>query len=177
MWLAHIFRDDVAWSIFGLLLFTNHLNASAARAGCRFKDVHIFKVTHLSVNGPSLVIFWKNVCGWSNIKSLAIQSSTTQNISPHKILSTDAPTSCKMIDPLELIDIFYTARFKQPCPQQIPVCTVRMSKACHFKCIYNTIIGMCALGDFEWKLHAWVELFLFVLHNTFQVRRQWSLFL
>lgn len=133
MWLAYVFTDYVATPFFNLLFLTNNSNTPTTWACCRFHYVHTFELTYFSVYAPSFVIIRKYVCHRSYIKSFTIKSPHPLNILPHKIFSTNAPTSSKVVCMLKLIYSLNAIYFKKTSPQNIPLISwCYKVKASHF---------------------------------------------
>ena len=91
VWLAHIFRYDIATSFLYLLVLANHTDASTATGRTRFHDVHVLEVVDFSIDLPPLVILREDISGRTDIKSFAMKTFHPLDIAPHVIFSTYCP--------------------------------------------------------------------------------------
>ena len=109
---AYIFTHNIAASFLYLLFLADYLDSSSTRTSCWLHYIHTFKLTNLSVNAPSLIVFWKYVCSWCDIKSFTVHSTHPLDILPHQIFPSYTPTTCEMVRVLKLVYILYSIRFE-----------------------------------------------------------------
>lgn len=121
MWLVQVFTDNGATAFLDFLLLANNFNTSSTRTGSRFHNIHILEIAHLPVNHPPFIILRENICPRCNIKCFAMQSSHSQNVSPHQVFTPNTPGSSKMVSFLKLVHIFNAIYFKQSGPKHIPI--------------------------------------------------------
>lgn len=95
--------DDVATALVNILFFANDFDASPAAGCCRFQYVHILEIRYLPIKLKSLIVFWKNVSRRCNVIALAVEPAHPLDVFPHLVLTTEAPTACKMVNFLTAI--------------------------------------------------------------------------
>lgn len=132
VWFRHVLRHDIPTSFANLLLFANNADSFATTCRYRLHNVHIFEISHFTINLPSFVIFGENVRSRTNVEGLPVETPHSLHITPHVIFAADWPTACKMVNVLHRTDILQTTLAEKASPHDIVRSVRNVSKTSHF---------------------------------------------
>lgn len=176
MGFGKVLGNNVATLFVYMSFLPYYFDSSSTWAGTWFHYVHIFEVLNFPIAAPFFVVFGHNISRGSYFIGLTENPPHPLNITPHQILTPDAPAASKMVHFLKLINIFYPLAFKETCPKNVPwVSRGHMVEASHFQRVYDWIIGMGRVMKLKTELRRWLEFLLIILDNSRHVLWQWAL--
>lgn len=163
MGLGDVTTADVAASFIYVLFFPYNFDSTATAGRCGLHDVHVLEVVDLSIEHEPLVVFWENIGRWCNIECLAILPSHPLHVAPQLVLAANAPGACKMVYFLVAVKVLDSARFEKASPAHVPVRVLDVLETSHFERVYNAVVRVCRLRDFECERQVWFQLLLVIL--------------
>ena len=103
MGFREVLGDQVALALVDGVLLADDLDAPPATSSSGLENVHVFKIIHLTVVDPALVVLRENVSGRTQLELFAVLPPLFLHIPPQVGLATHGPRASKMVELLVLV--------------------------------------------------------------------------
>ena len=153
MWLGQVLGDQVACTLIYVIFLADDLDAPATAGASRLEDIHIFKVIHLPLVNPSLIVLREDVGRRAQFKVFTVLPPLSLNVTPEVRFGADLPGSGEVVDLLLFVHVFELGWPDQGGPQHVPrdgpVTACYEVEASGLHRVDHAVIGVCLVADAE----------------------------
>lgn len=146
MGFREVLGDQVALALVDGVLLANNLDAPSATSSSGLENVHVFKIIHLAVVDPALVVLRENVSGRTQLELFAVLPPLFLHVPPQVGLATHRPRASKMVELLVLVHELQLGGPNESCPQTVPrawaVAPRYHVESCRLQSIHYAVVGV-----------------------------------